>query len=136
MSNQEITRLEVMQRLRDKRLKQFEAARMLGISVRQVKRVFRAFKAYGAVGLMSRRRGRPSNHRLDPGTMQTAIDLIYERYQDFGPTLAHEKLTEVHGLKLSDERVHRLMIIEGLWKPKCAKKSPVHPMQERQACFG
>ncbi len=136
MSNQEITRLEVMQRLGDKRLKQFEAARMLGISVRQVKRLFRAFKAYGAVGLVSRRRGRPSNNRLDPGTMQKAIDLIYAHYQDFGPTLAHEKLTEVHGLKLSDESVRRLMITERLWKPKCAKKPPVYQMRERRACFG
>jgi transposase len=136
MSNQEITRLEIMQRLRDKRLKQFEAARMLGISIRQIKRLLRAFKAHGAVGLVSRHRGRPSNNRLDPGTMQTAIDLIYERYQDFGPTLAHEKLTEVHGLKLSDESVRRLMITEGLWKPKRAKQPQTHPMRERRACFG
>jgi len=136
MSNQEITRLEIMQRLRDKRLKQFEAARMLGIGVRQVKRLFRAFKAHGAVGLVSQRRGRPSNNRLDPGIMQKAIDLIYERYQDFGPTLAHEKLTEVHGFKLSDESVRRLMIAEGLWKPKRAKKPSMHQMRERRACFG
>ena len=136
MSNQEITRLEIMQRLRDKRLKQFEAARMLGISVRQVKRLFRAFKAHGAVGLVSQRRGRPSNNRLDPGIMQKAIDLIYERYQDFGPTLAHEKLTEMHGLKLSDESVRQLMVTEGLWKPKRAKRPPVHQMRERRACFG
>jgi transposase len=136
MSNQEITRLEIMQRLRDKRLKQFEAARMLGIGVRQVKRLFRAFKAHGAVGLVSQRRGRPSNNRLDPGIMQQAIDLIYERYQDFGPTLAHEKLTEVHGLKLSDESVRQLMVTEGLWKPKRTKRPPVHQMRERRACLG
>jgi transposase len=136
MSNQEITRLEVMQRLRDKRLKQIEAARMLGISVRQVKRLFRAYKAHGAAGLVSRRRGRPSNNQLDPETVQKAINLIYAHYPDFGPTLTHEKLIEVHGLKLSDESVRRLMITEGLWKPKCAKKPPVYQMRERRACFG
>jgi transposase len=136
MSNQEITRLEVMQRLRDKRLRQHEASRMLGISVRQIKRLFRAYNARGPSGLVSRRRGKPSNHQMDPETVQTAIDLIYERYQDFGPTLAHEKLTEVHGLKLSDESVRRLMITEGLWKPKRAKKPSVHQMRERRACFG
>jgi transposase len=125
-----------MQRLRDKRLKQFEAARMLGISVRQVKRLFRAFKAHGAAGLVSRRRGKPSNNRLDPGTVQKAIDLIYEHYQDFGPTLAHEKLTEVHGLKLSDESVRQLMVTERLWKSKRAKRPSVHQMRERRACFG
>ena len=136
MSRQEITRLEVIQRLNDKRLKQTEAAQMLGISVRQIKRLFRAYKARGPSGLVSRRRGRSSNNQLDPGTVQKAIDLIYERYQDFGPTLAHEKLTEVHGLKLSDESVRRLMITEGLWKPKRAKKPPVYQMRQRRACFG
>ncbi len=136
MSNAEITRLEVMQRLKDKRLIQKEAARMLGISVRQVKRLYRAYKGKGASGLVSQRRGKPGNHQLEPATVQKAIDLVYERYRDFGPTLAHEKLTEVHGLKLSDESVRRLMIEEGLWKPKKAKQPPVHPMRERRACFG
>ncbi len=136
MSNEEITRLEVMQRLKDKRLIQKEAARMLGISIRQVKRLYRAYKARGASGLVSQRRGKPSHHRLEPATVQKVIDLVYERYRDFGPTLAHEKLTEVHGLKLSDESVRQLMIAEGIWKPKRAKKPSAHPMRERRACFG
>jgi hypothetical protein len=136
MSNREFTRLEVMQRLKDKRLRQGEASHMLGISVRQIKRLFRAFREQGPPGLISRRRGRPSNHQLDPKILQKAIDLICEHYQDFGPTLAHEKLTEVHGLKLSDESVRQIMIAEGWWKPKRAKKPSVHPMRERRACFG
>ena len=65
MSNKEITRLEVMQRLKDKRLTQKEAARMLGFSVRQIKRLYRAYKAQGAKGLISARRGKASNNRLD-----------------------------------------------------------------------
>jgi transposase len=136
MSNREITRLEVMQRLRDKRLRQHEASRMLGISVRQVKRLFRAYKARGPSGLVSRRRGKPSNYQLDPNTVQKAIDLIYEHYQDFGPTLAHEKLIEKHDLRLSRESVRRIMIAEGWWKPKRAKQPSTHPMRERRACFG
>jgi len=136
MSNQEITRLEVMQRLKEKRLAQKEAARMLELSVRQIKRLFRAYEAQGAKGLISGRRGKPSNNRLDPQVIQHAIDLLYERYQDFGPTLAHEKLLEVHGLKLSDESVRRLMIEEGIWKPRKAKKPSAQQMRERRACFG
>jgi transposase len=136
MSNQEITRLEVMQRLKDKRLTQKEAAQMLGISLRQVKRLWRAYQKEGAKGLVNRRRGKPSNNRLEAGVMQQALDLIQEKYRDFGPTLAHEKLTEVHHLSLSRESVRRLMIAEGIWKPKRAKKPPVHQMRERRACFG
>ena len=50
MSNREITRLEAMQRIKDKRLTQKEAARMLSLSVRQIKRLYRAYKAQGARG--------------------------------------------------------------------------------------
>lgn len=64
------------------------------------------------------------------------IDLIHERYQDFGPTLAHEKLTQMHSLRLSRESVRRIMIEEGMWKPKKARKLVVHQMRERRACYG
>jgi transposase len=136
MSNHEITRLEVMQRLKDKRLTQKEAARLLRISTRQVKRLWRAYRKKGAKGLVSSRRGQPSNNRLDAGVVQQALDLIKEKYEDFGPTLAHEKLTEVHRLALSRESVRRIMIEEGLWKPKRAKKPSAHQLRERRACFG
>jgi hypothetical protein len=106
------------------------------LSVRQIKRLYRAYKGQGAKGLISARRGKESNNRLDAVVVKQALDLIYERYRDFGPTLAHEKLVEVHGLKISDESVRRLMIAEGVWKPKRAKKPPVHQMRERRACFG
>jgi transposase len=136
MSNREITRLEAMQRIKDKRLTQKEAARMLNLSVRQIKRLFRAYKARGAKGLISARRGKASNYRIDAQVEQQALDVLKEKYADFGPTLAHEKLTEVHGVAMSRESVRKLMIAEGMWKPKRAKKPPVHPMRERRACFG
>ena len=136
MSNQEITRLEIMQRLKDKRLTQKEAARMLGISIRQVKRLWQAYRKKGTKGLMSQRRGKPSNNRLDAGITQKALDLIKEKYEDFGPTLAHEKLTEVHKLQLSRESVRQIMIAERIWKPKRARQPPAHQMRDRRACFG
>jgi transposase len=136
MSKRELTRLEAMQRIKDKRLTQKEAAWMLNLSVRQVKRLYRAYKAQGARGLVSQRRGKPSNHRLEAETQQKAIDLLYKHYRDFGPTLAHEKLTEKHNLRISRESVRRIMIAEELWKPKRAKQPSAHQMRERRACFG
>lgn len=136
MSKKELTRVEVMERLERKTLKQREAAQLLGISIRHVKRLLRAYRRGGAAGLISKRRGRPSNNRLKEDVKQQAIDLIYSNYADFGPTLAHEKLTEQHGLKLSRETVRQLMIKEGLWKAKKAKKLVVHQMRERRACYG
>lgn len=136
MSKRELSRLEVMQRLKDKRLLQKEAAQVLGVSIRQVKRLWRAYRQQGAKGLVSQRRGKPSNYHLDAAVMQQALDLIQEKYADFGPTLAHEKLNEVHRLELSRESVRKLMISEGLWKPKRARKPVIHQMRERRACFG
>lgn len=58
------------------------------------------------------------------------------KYKGFGSTLAHEKLVEREKLKLSDESVRKLMIAEGVWKPRKAKKAGVHQLRERRACFG
>lgn len=136
MSHRETTRLEVMQRLKDKRLTQKEAAQMLGVSLRQVKRLWQAYRKKGVKGLLSQRRGQPSNNRLDAAVAQQALDLIKEKYQDFGPTLAHEKLHEVHELPLSRESVRRIMIEERIWKPKRAHKPALHQMRQRRACVG
>lgn len=136
MSKRELSRLEVMQRLKDKRLTQKEAAQLLKLSVRQVKRLWRAYKEKGAPGLVSARRSKPSNNRLDADLVQGVVDLIKANYKDFGPTLAHEKLTEVHQLSISRESVRQIMIEEQIWKPKRAKRPEVHQMRERRACFG
>jgi transposase len=136
MSPKEITRLEAMQRVKDQRMSQVEAARQLGMSERQVQRLWRAFREHGAAGLISKRRGRPGNHQLDAVVKRRALDLIEKDYRDFGPTLACEKLVEKHDLKISVESVRQLMIAEELWKPRKKHSTKVHPMRERRACFG
>jgi hypothetical protein len=62
--------------------------------------------------------------------------LISKHYADFGPTLAHEKLAEVHGLRLSVESVRRLMVAAGLWHARRRRDPQVRRMRERRACFG
>jgi|WetSurMetagenome_2_1015567.scaffolds.fasta_scaffold166495_1 transposase len=136
MSAKELTRLEVMQRLTQKRMSQKEAGRMLHMSTRQVKRLLKRYRQYGAAGLVSKHRGRKANNRLSEEVKRKALNLLKTKYQGFGPTLAHEKLVEKEKLKLSDESVRQLMIMEGLWKARKAKKVVVHQLRERRACFG
>jgi transposase len=136
MSSKELSRLEVMQKLSEKRMRQKEGSSVLGISVRHVKRLLSRYRQDGAQGLVSKRRGRTSNNRLSEITRQKALDLLKSKYQGFGPTLACEKLVEIEGLKISNERVRQLMIAEELWKPKKARKMVTHQMRERRACFG
>jgi transposase len=136
MSVQEINRMEIMQRLAEKRLSQREAAKMLGISVRQVKRIYKVYRKEGVKGLVSKKRGRASNNRLQTEVCQKVLDMLQGKYRGFGPTLAHEKLVEVEGVKISVESIRKIMITEGLWKEKRGRKIVVHPMRERRACFG
>ena len=135
MSQRELTRLEVIQRVKQKTLKQRQAAELLSISVRQVKRLCKAYQANGAAGLISKRRGQPSNNRLLEKTINKARQLLRERYPDFGPTLAAEKLT-IEGVSLSVETVRQLLIGEGLWQAKAVRRPVIHQLRERRARFG
>jgi transposase len=136
MSKEELSRLEVMERLDERRMRQRTAGEVLGVSVRQVKRLLRSYRCEGAAGLVSKQRGKPSHHQLDAKTVQAALDLLKGRYADFGPTLAHEKLVELEGLKLCLGSVRKIMIEEGIWKAKRARKVGKHPLRERRASYG
>ena len=136
MSAKELSRLEVMQRLSEKRMSQKEAGTILHLSTRQIKRLLHAYRKQGAAGLVSRQRGRQSHNCLSEDIKKRALNLLKTKYQGFGPTLAHEKLVEKENLQLSDESVRQLMIAENLWKPHKVKKVVTHQLRERRACFG
>jgi len=136
MSTKEISRLEVIQKVQDKRMSQKEASRSLHLGVRQIKRLLKKYKKRGAVGLISKHRGRKGNNCLKAELKKKALDLLKSKYKGFGPTLAHEKLIEKEKLKISVESVRQLMIAEELWKPRNVKKMVVHPLRERRSCLG
>ena len=110
MSEKEMNRLEVIQRVGEKRLKQKAAAKLLGISERQVKRLLSRYRQQGAKGLVSLRRGKPSNNQMAAEIQRKVLDQLKGKYKGFGPTLACEKLVEVDGLKISDESVRQMML--------------------------
>jgi transposase len=136
MSDKEIRRVGIMAQLSQKQLTQNKAAEQLGLSARQVRRLWRAYQQQGTEGILNKSRGKPSRHQLKVEVKQQVVDLLMERYRDFGPTLATEKLKEVHGIQISDESVRKLMIAEGLWKQRRKRKARVFQMRERRACFG
>jgi transposase len=135
MSQRELTRLEVIQRVKRKTFKQRQAAELLSLSVRQVKRLCKAYQTSGATGLVSKRRGQPSNNRLPEKTINKARQLLRSRFADFGPTLATEKLA-IEGVSLSVETVRQLLIGEGLWKAKAVRRPVIHQLRERRARVG
>ena len=136
LSSEELGRVQVLEQLKAKTIKQRQAAQQLGLSIRQVKRLVRAFKHRGAKALLSKQRGQRGHHQLRREVKAPAVELLHQHYADFGPTLAHEKLTEVHHLRLGLETVRQLMIEEGLWKPRRARRPVVHQLRERRARWG
>ncbi|SNS63641.1 Helix-turn-helix domain-containing protein [Noviherbaspirillum humi] len=136
MSMQEAERLKVIAAVVDGNLKPLQAAERLELTTRQVRRLVLRYGAEGAVGLVSRKRGRRSNHQLSNGVADAALTLIRQRYADFGPTLACEKLRECHGLYLGVETVRQLMMEAGLWIPRRLRDRSVYQPRNRRHCVG
>ncbi len=144
MSERELLRAGVMERVVSGSISSREAADLLCLSARQVKRLVRRFRAEGAGGLVHRSLGRRSNHARPAGERARVIDLIRERFsgsaavgpgQRFGPTLLSEHLYEEEELKIPVSTLTDWMRPEGLWS-KRRKREPHRRRRERKAHFG
>ncbi|RWG08580.1 MAG: helix-turn-helix domain-containing protein, partial [Mesorhizobium sp.] len=121
---------------RDPRLSVVQAAELLDLSRSQVHRLLQAYDQDGAGGLVSKKRGRPSNRRHDEDFRNTALDLVRDRYRDFGPTLAREKLLEWHQIAVSTETLRKWMTEAGIWTSRRERKKQLHQPRGRRDCLG
>lgn len=135
MSNREIDKLKVIQNTIDGRFKQSEAAQILSITDRQVRRLCAKVRKEGNRGIIHGLKGQPSNHQMAAGRVEEAIGYVKSHYRDFGPTFANEKLWENHGIRISTNTLRKAMLAEGLYAVKRYK--PKHrKWRERRACVG
>jgi transposase len=132
VSEMELSRLDTLQRIVERRLTCTAAAKLLGLSRRQVHRLVTAYRAQGAAALVSKRRGQPSNRRYPAAWRDQVLGLVRERYHDFGPTLAAEKLAEHHDLRVSHETLRQWMIQDGLWLTRPERKKRIHQPRQRR----
>jgi transposase len=112
------------------------AAQVLGLTERQVWRLLKAYRLRGADGLISKKRGQPSNRRTPDDVRLAAMAIVKERYADFGPTLAAEKLREQHGLTISRETLRAWMLEAGLWADRQKRRGRVYQPRYRRECVG
>jgi hypothetical protein len=136
MSRSEIDRMSILRDLAEDRIRVSEAATLMRLGRRQVFRLATAFRQRGPQALVSRRRGQPSNRSYPAALRAEAVGLIRERYCDFGPTLAAEKLSEMHGIHLGRETIRQWMMAAGLWKDRRQRTKPVHQPRHRRDCVG
>jgi len=136
LNMRELDRLKVIEAVVDTGLKPGRAAERLELTTRQVRRLVARLSEHGPAGLVSGHRAKSGNRRLDPGAADRALSIIHDRYADFGPTLACEKLWECHGIRLAKETVRKLMTEAGLWIPRRQRRPKVYQPRARRACLG
>ena len=136
VSEMELSRIDTLKRIVEGRLTCTAAAQLLGLSRRQVHRLLNAYRALGASALVSKRGGKPSNRRYPAEFRDKVLKLVRERYHDFGPTFAAEKLAESHGVQVSHETLRQWMIEDGLWLTRPERKKRVHQPRPRRGCYG
>ena len=133
MSERDLQRIEVLSKVSGGRMTMVSAAHVLDLSERQVRRLLERMQTGGAASIRHRAIGRPSNNRITDGVRDYAVTLVRERYADFGPTLAAEKLAECDGLRVSRETLRRWMVDAGIWLSRKQRRRFHQPRLRREA---
>ena len=135
MSRRETKRLHIIHQALDKRITQKTAAELVGLSSRQIRRILKRVRKEGDDGISHRSRGKASNRRFPQKVKDKTLKLYREKYGDFGPTFACEKLLDVHEIKLSDETLRLWLNQESI--PYEKRKGRKHRQwRERKHHFG
>ena len=113
----EINRLKILQDVIDRNLRLGQAAEMLGITPRHCSRLLKRYRHSVPLDMNNQSRGRTGNRQLPISLTELALNIIRERYPDFGPALAAEKLRERHNITVSVETLIKWMTVDGLWRP-------------------
>lgn len=136
MTIKEADRLGTMRQIDKKKLNIRRASEQMGVSFRQAKRIRKRYLIQGEEGLISRKRGLPSGNKISEEIRCKIMTLVRDKYVDFGPTLASEKLKERDKIILSEETLRKWMIEAGLWKAKRKKASKVYQRRIRRSRYG
>lgn len=122
MSEKQWKRLDVSRRLEAGKLTITRAAKLLGLSVRQMQRVRKAVQERGAEGVVHGNAGRPADNRLSEAVRAKIAKLARKRYQGFNDQHLTEKLVEVEGIAVSRSSVRRILRCAGL--PAVRRRRP------------
>jgi len=136
MNRKEREQLKTMIRLEEKTLTQKVAAEQLGLGIRQTQRLFKAYLNKGEAALISKKRGRKSNNRLPNSLREKVAEIVAQNYEDFGPTFAHEKLSEIHKINISVGSVRNIMVENAIWSSRKRKQIKVHQRRDPRDCWG
>jgi biotin operon repressor/transposase-like protein len=132
LSGRERDRLVLLRQVKEGKLTQRKAAEQLGLSSRWVKKLMKRLRSEGDRGLAHRLRGRASNRGHGAEVRKRSVELVGERYADYGPTLASEVLASEHAIEVSRETLRQWMGQAQIWKPRRQKIQQVHVWRQRR----
>jgi len=137
MSKKELRAAEAVAKVSAGRMTAVEAAASLGVTDRTVRRMKAKVRRGGIAALAHRGRGRPGNRAMPKRERRKMEKALKERYPDFRPGFAAEKLRELHGIDRDPKTVASVMAALGLWIPRRGKAAAAHRMwRERRARQG
>lgn len=135
LKQKELKQLHVIHKVLEGSLTQRQAAEVVSVSERQIRRMVKRIGAEGDEGIQHRSRGKESNRKLSEKLVARVVQLYQEKYQGFGPTLMAEKLLELEGIAVSKETVRTWLIEAGQWE-KGRKIRTHRQWRERKDCLG
>ena len=135
MGQKDLLRSKEMELVKQKKQTIKAAGVKLKLSYRQAKRIYAAYLSGGDAALIHGNAGKRSNHKIAAETRESALQAYRERYDDFGPTFAAEKLAEAENITVSVSTMRRWMIVDGLWSRK-RQSSEYRSRRERRESFG
>ncbi|MBU0597695.1 hypothetical protein KKF61_01710, partial [Patescibacteria group bacterium] len=136
MSPKEVIKYDIIKKLINREINGTEAANMLNLTIRHVRRLKKKVNKKGIKGLIHGNRGTASNRKIPDKKKEKIKKLLHSKYPDFGPTFAAEKLDEIHSIKHDPKTIRSIMIAENLWKPKQKKKEKHREWRQRKAGEG
>jgi transposase len=121
----EIKRLYIIQQIEEKQMTGVQAAEILGLQIRQVRRLISKYRKEGAVGLAHGNRGRMPNNRISEEVRTKIMKLAEEEYKDYNDSHFTEELVTEYGMYISRSSVRRIRRATGQKSPR-KHRSPRH----------
>ncbi len=135
-ASKEQYRFNVITKVINKEIKPGVAAKLLGISTRQLRRLRIAVLDNGKDAVIHGLKGKPSNHKYKEEEKVKVIETIKEKYSDFKPKFATEKLQETQGITMTSQTIRIWMTEAGLWESRKQKPSTYFAWRPRREYFG
>lgn len=135
MKQQDVDRWAAVNQIKQRKISQKDASKVLGVSVRQMRRIQKRVVEEGVSGLIHRLRGISSNHKINEKKKARILRIYKKRYDGFQATLASEKLEEKDGIVINRETLRGWLLEAGYLKQK-QKSRKFRKRRERKECFG